>query len=149
MEENFVFNESTFLINQDKGKLVNLPDYIFGHKCYDSNNFFFRLTNIIKIKSPLYIPRCSAYFLCDDLLLMLIYELLFTEINEKHVNEVINENVLGPYSYKDIYEYFQSKNNRIIFEKKDKWSDHKIPDNNIKESSLLEKFLYSLNSTIC
>ena len=148
LEENFVFNHSAFMINEDKGHLVNLPDYIFGNKCYDSSNIFFKLANIVKIKSPLYIPCCSAYFLCDDLLLMLIYELLFTDINEKRVNEVINENVSGPHSYKDIYGCFQSKNNRIVFGEKDKSSEPRVPDHNIEKDSLLGKYLHSLNSII-
>ena len=145
LEESFIFNHSAFLINENKGHLVNLPDYVFGNKCYDSSNFFYKLLNIIKIKSPLYIPDRSAYFLCDDLLLTLIYELLFTDIDEKDVNEVINENVFGPHSYKDVFGWFQSKNNRIILEEKDKHLEQKVPDRNIDDSSLLGKYLCSLN----
>lgn len=149
LEENFIFNESAFLVNENKGTLINIPDYIFGNKCHDSNNFFCKLVNIMKIKSPVYIPRCSTFCLCDDLLLMFISESLFTDIDDKHINEAINENISGPHRYIDIFNHFESSvNNRIVLEKVDKHSHPGMMPHDISESSLLGKYLQSLNLTM-
>jgi extradiol dioxygenase family protein len=147
IEKNFEFNERTLLINENKGHYVNIPDYIYGNKCYDSNNILYKLTNIIKIKSPIYIPQCCAYFIHDDLLLMIIFELLFTETNEKNVNKVINENISGPHRYIDIFNFFQSttNNNIAIIETVDEHYNPGIPPQDIIESSLLGKYIKSLN----
>lgn len=146
LEDNLIFNERTFLINKDKGHHVNLPDYIFGNKCYDSRNLFFKLLNIINIKSPIYLLQCSAYFLCDDLLLMLIYELLITDIDEKRISEVINDNVSGPHRYIDVFNYFESSANiRTVLAGDVEHSTPGIRPQHISESSLLGKYLQSLN----
>lgn len=149
LEENFIFNENAFLINKDKGHLLNLPDYIFGNKCYDSRHLLFKLVNIINVKSPLYIPQCSAYFLCDEVLLVIIYELLFTDIDEKRISEVINDNVYGPHRYIDIFNYFESSTNlRTIVAGDVNYSTPCIKPQCISKSSLLGKYLHSLNPTI-
>lgn len=147
LEENFIFNESAFLVNENKGTLINIPDYIFGNKCYDSNNFFCKLVNIMKIKSPVYISRCSTFSLCDDLLLLFIFESLFTDVDDKYINEAINQNISGPHRYIDIFNYFNSStNSRVILEEVDKHSHPGITPQNISESSLLGKFLNHLDS---
>ena len=150
LEENFIFNESVFLINENKGTLINVPDYIFGNKCYFSNNFFYKLANIIKIKSPLYIPQSSTFCLCDNLLLMLIFESLFTNIDDKCVNEAINQNISGPHRYIDIFSYFDltSSNIRTIIDKNDKKTHSEIIPQDISDDSLFGKYLQSLNSLL-
>tara|TARA_Y100000389_G_C17457062_1_gene518849 strand:+ start:2038 stop:2931 length:894 start_codon:yes stop_codon:yes gene_type:complete len=149
LEENFIFNESVYLINEDKGTLINLPDYIFGNKCYDSNNFFYKMMNVINSKSPLYVPLCNIYCLCDDLLLMIIIEALTTKIDDKKINNAINENVSGPHQYFDVLEYMKKiirYNNRIILEQKDNSNHPEIEPQNITSTSLFGKYLYSLSS---
>jgi len=149
LEENFIFNESTFLVNENKGTLINIPDYIFGNKCYDTNNFFCKLVNIIRVKSPVYIPHCSTFCLCDDLLLMLIYESLFADIDDKYINKVINQNVSGPHQYIDIFRYFKSSTkSRVILEKVDKHSHPGMTPQDIDQTSLFGKYLLSLNTTL-
>lgn len=147
LEENFIFNESAYLINENKGTLINLPDYIFGNKCYDSNNFFYKMMNAINSKSPIYVPLCNIYCICDDLLLMIIIEALTTSTDDKYINNAINENVSGPHQYFDILEYMKKltkNNNRIILEKKNKSNSHEIPPLNITNVSLFGKYLHSL-----
>lgn len=150
LEENFIFNESAFLINENKGTLINIPDYIFGNKCYFSNNLFYKLTNIIKIKSPLYVPQSTTFCLCDNLLLMLIFESLFADIDDRYVNEAINQNISGPYRYIDIFNYFDlsSNNIRTIIDKNDKKTHSGIVPQDISNDSLFGKYLQSLNSLL-
>ena len=149
LEENLIFNENAFLVNENKGTLINIPDYIFGNKCYDSSNFFCKLANIVKTKSPVYIPRCSTFCLCDDLLLIFISESLLTDVDDKYINEAINKNVTGPHRYIDIFNHFDSSTNqRIILEEVDARSHPAMMSHDITESSLLGKYLHSLNSII-
>ena len=143
LEENFIFNESTYMINENKGILVNIPDYVFGNKCYDSSNLIYKMRNIIKTKSPLYLPQCSVFCLCDELLLMLIVESMFSGVNDKYINEVINENVCGPHRYIDILQEFKPTNRLVVGEV----GEHQHPDiepRKIERASLFGKYLNSL-----
>jgi hypothetical protein len=78
---------------------------------------------------------------------MIIFELLFTETNEKNENKVINENISGPHRYIDIFNFFQSttNNNIAIIETVDEHYNPGIPPQDIIESSLLGKYIKSLN----
>lgn len=145
LEENFIFNESVFLINENKGLLINTPDYIFGNKCYNSNNFFYKLVNVVNIKSPIYITHSSVFCLCDDILLMLIFKSLFMDVDDSHSNEVINKNVSGPHQYIDILNCIKTSNViRSIIEKNNISNTDIIPQD-INKNSLLGKYLQSLN----
>lgn len=149
LEENFVFNESTFLINEDKGVLINIPDYIFGSKCYDSNNFFYKLVNIIKIKSPIHIPQFEAFCLYDNFLLMLIFELIIIDRNDKYTNETINANVSGPYRYIDMFNYIKLSNNiRISIDKNNETYNPRIMPQDINKNSLFGKYLQTLKLSL-
>jgi hypothetical protein len=147
LEENFIFNESTFMINENKGTLINIPEYIFGNKCYYTNNLFYKLSNIINIKSPIYIPNSNFFCIYDNFLLILIYESLITDIQEKDVNDTINQNISGPHSYIDLFNFFKHTN-RIIIEELDKNIHCGIQSIYITESSILGNFLHSLNLSV-
>jgi hypothetical protein len=149
LEENFIFNESTFLINENKGMLINIPDYIFGNKCYNSNNLFYKIGHIIKIKSPIYIPNCNVFCLCDNILLILVYESLIADIDDDHVRDAINETISGPHNYIELFNFFKSTNkNRIIIGEIDKNLHCGIKKIDITDSSPLGNFLHSINSLV-
>tara|TARA_A100001011_G_scaffold399405_2_gene507882 strand:+ start:135 stop:1007 length:873 start_codon:yes stop_codon:yes gene_type:complete len=141
-EENFIFNENIYNMNKNKATCIQIPDYIFGNKCYDTSNLIYKMRNIIKTKSPLYIPQCSVVCLCDELLLMLIVESLFSEVDDKYINEVINNNVCGPHRYIDIFQEFKP-NNRIIVGEVDKQQFPGINPIQIERTSLFGKYLNS------
>lgn len=149
LEENFIFNESVFLINENKGTLINIPDYTFGNKCYNSNNLFYKLSHIIKIQSPIYIPNCNVFCLCDNLLLIVIYDSLITDIDDKGINEQINKIISGPHSYIELFNFFKPTNkNRIIIGEIDKNLHCGMKEQYITESSVLGQFLHSLNLSV-
>ncbi len=143
LEENFIFNESICSLNKNKGVLINTPDYVFGNKCYDSSNLIYKMRNIITTKSPLYIPQCSVFCLCDELLLILIVESLFSEVDDKYINEVINENICGPHRYVDIFQEFKPTN-RVIVGEVDKLQLPGIKPIKIERTTLFGKYLNSL-----
>ena len=146
LEENFIFNESTFLVNENKGILINIPDYIFGDKCYNSSNFFSKLVNIINVKSPLYIPQCSVICFYDELLLTLIIESLFSDISDSYINDLVNKNISGPHHYVDIFNYFKNTTrNTMIIEKAEQNTHPGMMSKEITNDSLLGIYLSSLD----
>ena len=145
IEENFIFNENIYLINEHNSVLVNIPDYIFGSKCYSSNNVFYKIRSIFQTRSPLYVPQCSLFCLCDEVLLCIIFEALFTDLNNKHIHTVIDSNVCGPYRYIDIINRFKNVgNSKIIIEQTKDIEKLDELSRKIDETSLLGKYIQRL-----
>jgi len=76
-------------------------------------------------------------------LLILIVESLFSEVDDKYINEVINENICGPHRYVDIFQEFKPTN-RVIVGEVDKLQLPGIKPIKIERTTLFGKYLNSL-----
>lgn len=108
VEDNLYFNEAVSKISSNMGIEILIPDYIFGHRKDKHSNIFVKIFNILKIRSPLIIPKDERFFcLCDIDLIMYVLKVVF----ERDTEQLIDSYVIGPFHYDKIVE--QIKNPEI------------------------------------